>query len=142
MRNLLVFVLWIGLGISVSAQSAPVKRDPFWPIDYHPEKAVTQGTPDAPETPHTVPNAPQTETTPLTDDELRQLALDESERIRQTLRRQATMTTGNRIYAYVQNKWVTAGDTLTVEVQGNTYRLEILHLTSDNIELEAHPTQR
>ena len=74
----------------------------------------------------------------LTDEELRELARKESERIRQTLNRKATMIAGDKIYAYVQNKWVTTGDVITVQVLGNSYRLEILNLTTDNIELEAH----
>jgi hypothetical protein len=74
----------------------------------------------------------------LSDDQLRELARKESERIRQTLDRKGTAIMGNRIYAYVQGKWVTEGETIDVEVTGNTYRLKITKLTSDNIELEAH----
>jgi hypothetical protein len=108
-------------------------RDPFWPIGYQGggEVAVVQ----------TAVKPAQRTAEPsreLTDEELRELARKESERIRQTLNRKATMIAGDKIYAYVQNKWVTTGDVITVQVLGNSYRLEILNLTTDNIELEAH----
>lgn len=137
MKTILMMLLLAGVGISVQAETEPVKRDPFWPIGYDPAKAAVRAASTTPESeaPEIKPEAPI-----LTDEELRKLAQDEAERIRQSLRHQATMTAGNRIFAYIQNKWVTAGDTLTVEVRGNTYRLEILHLTSDNIQLEAHAT--
>jgi len=111
-------------------------RDPFWPIGYTPESSrpapqVETETEDA---------EPAPVVRELTDEELRELARTEADRIRQTLRHQATMTTGNRIFALLEGKWVTVGDTLDVEVHGNTYRLEILQLTADNIELEAHRT--
>lgn len=139
MKRLLCILVWIGFTVSAQENSIPSKRDPFWPIGYDPAKAAVR---DIPEVTSSDVKEVKPEAPPLTEDELRQLALDESERIRQTLRRQATMTAGDRIFAYVQNKWVAAGDTLTVEVDGNTYRLEIITLTSDNIELEAHPTNR
>ena len=107
-------------------------RDPFWPIGYNGGGEVS-----APMAPQETARQP-TVTRELTDEELRDLARKEAERIRQTLNRKATMIAGDKIYAYVQNKWVTTGDVLTVEVLGNSYRLEILNLTSDNIELEAH----
>ncbi|MDA3873329.1 MAG: hypothetical protein PF795_05155, partial [Kiritimatiellae bacterium] len=116
--------------------STPVERDPFWPIGYDPAKAAIR---EKSETEKSAPKEAEPEAPTLSDEQLRQLARDESERIRQDLKRKGTMIAGDRIFAYLQDKWVAIGDTLTVEVEGNTYRLEILHLTSDNIELEAHP---
>jgi hypothetical protein len=109
-------------------------RDPFWPIGYDGKKEPVKEA--AVETRKVEPEAPRERV--LSDDELRELARKESERIRQTLDRKGTMIAGGRIYAYVQEKWVTTGDVITVEVLGNSYRLEILNLTTDNIELEAH----
>lgn len=108
-------------------------RDPFWPIGYQPgsEEAVAQ-----PVDPRPAPKGRV-----LTDEELRELARKEAERIRQSLVRKGTMIAGDNIYAYVQNQWLTVGDVLTVEVEGRNYRLEIKDLTTDNIELEAHRAQ-
>lgn len=105
-------------------------RDPFWPIGYN-------GT--AENVPSVEPVTPvQPVKRELTDDELRELARKESERIRRSLNSKGIMIAGDKIYAYLQDKWLTVGDVLTVAVEGNTYRLEIKNLTSDNIELEAH----
>jgi hypothetical protein len=133
----------VSIGVAVSAfwillpaESTRVQRDPFWPIGYSPAEPAIR------ETPPPVEKVPEPATPTLTDEALRQLALDEAERIRENLAKKGTMITGDRIYAYVNDKWVTIGDTLTVEVRGNSYQLEILNLTSNNIELEAHPTTR
>lgn len=124
--SLLLFILLL-----LSGRVMLQARDPFWPIGY-------QGSGTAP-VERMTPSQPAAEPSrELTDEELRDLALKESERIRQTLNRKATMIAGDKIYAYVQNKWVTTGDVITVQVLGNSYRLEILNLTTDNIELEAH----
>ncbi|MGA0332662.1 MAG: hypothetical protein ACO3N7_00325 [Kiritimatiellia bacterium] len=106
-------------------------RDPFWPIGY------TGGVRETVPVVEPQVQAPKVGRE-LSDDELRELARKESERIRQSLERKGTMIAGNKIYAYVGEKWVTTGDMLSVQVEGNLYRLEILSLTSDNIELEAH----
>lgn len=106
-------------------------RDPFWPIGY------TGGVQETAPVAEPLVQAPKVGRE-LSEDELRELARKESERIRQSLERRGTMIAGNKIYAYVGEKWVTTGDMISVEVEGNLYRLEILNLTSDNIELEAH----
>lgn len=116
---------------ALAEDTAPL-RDPFWPIGYQPagdpvpETPATEADPD--------PEAPRT----LTDDELRALARDEAERIRESLVRRGTMTAGDRIYAHIQGRWVTVGDSFTVDVGGRQYRLLITRLTSNNIELEPH----
>lgn len=130
MKTTFIFItLW-----TITTLFSVYGRDPFWPIGYHEgEEAETVApTPAQPVAPMPA------ETRELSEEELRELARMEAERIRQTLNRKATMIAGDKIYAYVQNKWVTTGDVITVQVRGNSYRLEILNLTSDNIELEAH----
>ncbi len=106
-------------------------RDPFWPIGYEPG-AVTE----VEVVPTAAPAPPQGKE--LTPAELRELALKEAEKIRQSLVRKGTMIARGKVYGYVQDKWVTAGDTIPVEVEGRNYLLEIKSLTSDNIELEPH----
>lgn len=126
-----ILPLFLALLTGISAGPALARRDPFWPIGYRPAEAREPSRPAAePE----APPPPAEEARSLTDAELGQLVREEAERIRRT----ATMQTGNQIYAYVQNKWVTVGDSFTVEVLGKKYRLKILGLTEENIELEPH----
>ncbi|MDF3130427.1 hypothetical protein P0Y35_14565 [Kiritimatiellaeota bacterium B1221] len=106
-------------------------RDPFWPIGYEP------GAESEVEAEPTATPAPK-QGKELSAEELRQLALAEAEKIRQSLVRKGTMIARGKVYGYVQDKWVTAGDTIPVEVEGRSYLLEIKSLTSDNIELEPH----
>ncbi|WFB36917.1 hypothetical protein P3T73_03965 [Kiritimatiellota bacterium B12222] len=123
-------LLCITVGLS-GLWSPVMGRDPFWPIGYNgktPEVVV--------EEPVYVPEVVRE----LTDAELVELARKEAEKIREKLVRKGTMKANGKIYAYVQNKWYTIGDTIEVTALGNTYRLEIKTLTSDNIELEAHRT--
>jgi len=130
------YLLFLTVLCLLSVFQDALARDPFWPIGYYggiqdvEEVEVEQVVQPV--------EKPEKKGRELTDEQLRELARRESERIRQTLVRKGTMIAGNKIYAYVQNKWLTVGDVLTVEVEGNSYRLEILNLTSDNIELEAH----
>jgi len=108
-------------------------RDPFWPIGYNGKKQP----PEKKEVVTEVVEAPPKERV-LTAAEMRELARMEAERIRQELDRRGTMEAAGKIYAYVEEKWVTIGDVIIVEVLGNKYRLQITNLTKDNIELEAH----
>ena len=116
--------------------SASVYRDPFWPIGYVP-KSNEQPEPAPQEEPKEVISAPV-----LSEAELRALALAEAERIRQTLERSGTATMRGRISALVQGRWVSVGDSFSVEVEGREYRLIITKLTTDNIELEPHRVPR
>lgn len=125
MNRILFPCIWISLFCVLEA------RDPFWPIDY------TGNTP--------APKAPEVEAAPtpepsreLTDQELRRLAEQEASKIKEILDRKATAVFAGRVHALVNGKWVTAGDSLIVEALGNTYRLQIITLTTDNIELEPH----
>jgi len=117
------------LALCASIQAA---RDPFWPIEYEPGQAVKpeDKTQDPPENP---------QTRALTDEEMRQLAREEQERIRNVIQSQGHMVAGDRIYVYLQNEWLTTGDSFIVEVRGKRYRLEITSLTKDNtITLKTH----
>jgi len=127
MKPFIIFIL-IPLVLQVSSLWA---RDPFWPIGYQSGGGLTAQQVEK------IDQEPN-QTRQLSDEELRELARKEAERIRQTLDRKGTAIMGDRIYAHVQGKWVTQGETIDVEVMGNTYRLKITKLTSDNIELEAH----
>jgi hypothetical protein len=128
MRRLTLFLLLI------TALSAFSERDPFWPIGYTP--ASSRPEPDE-ETPD--PDAP--ETRELTDEELRRLAEQEAEKIKEILDRKATAVFGGKVHALINGNWVSQGDSLTVEVLGNSYRLQIITLTTENIELQPHRTR-
>jgi hypothetical protein len=129
MRLRHLFLLGAGLAGPLAAE-----RDPFWPIDYQPRTNRPSPSPvlDATQKPTEIvrPRA-------LTDEELRELERQESMRIQQTLKRQGTMISDKGILVNLEGRWVGIGDTLTLEVGGNSYRLEILKLTADNIELKA-----
>jgi len=109
------------------------ERDPFWPIGYTGVKA--------PAVPSAVPESTPEPARELTDEELRRLAEQEAAKIKEILDRKATAVFGGRVHALVNGRWVTQGDALTVQTLGNTYRLKILKLTTDNIELEPHRTR-
>lgn len=107
------------------------QRDPFWPIGY--TGSETPAPPEAePEEPAPV------QTRELTDAELKRLAEEEAVKIKQILDRKATAVFGGNVHALVNGKWVKVGDSITVTTLGNTYRLEIIALTTDNIALEPH----
>jgi len=112
-------------------------RDPFWPIGYSPEGLAPppQEKPEAAETPQ--PQAARQ----LTDEELNKLAEQEAAKIKEILDRKATAVFGGKVHALVNGEWVSVGDSITVKVLGNSYRLEILKLTPNNIELEPHRSQ-
>lgn len=130
MNRWILFIAGLG-GLAVICNAQVNSRDPFWPIGYNgPDKPV--------EIRPTPTPTPPPITRELTDEELRELARQEAEKIRQSLVRKGTMKTGNKIYAYVQTKWVSKGDNFFVEVLGRKYRLEIIQLTEDNIQLEPH----
>jgi len=107
------------------------KRDPFWPFDFQP------GHEDPPPVLKPVPR-PEETVQALTQAEIEKLAREESERIRDSLERRGTMNMAGNIYAYVQGRWVTIGDTITVTVGGQDYRLLISRLTTNDIVLEPH----
>ncbi len=88
MKRFLMVAWLMGMGISALAESTPEMRDPFWPIDYDTAKAATRDSQSPSESTEPAPVVSKPEAPPLTENELRQLALDESERIRQTLRRE------------------------------------------------------
>jgi hypothetical protein len=119
------------IGITTSVVTA---RDPFWPLDYNasPSRPEVQEEPEDPNTP------PPRE---LTDAELRALARQEAEKIKESLDRKATAVFGGKVHALVNGNWVSQGDSLTVRALGNTYRLQIMTLTPDNIELQPHRTR-
>ena len=104
----------------------PLLRDPFWPIGF------TPGQSDSPET------APATQAEPvtLTDEQLRELAREEARNIQASLENQGIASMGGRIYGYIQGRWVTVGDSFTLQVLGREYRLLITRLTATEIELE------
>lgn len=104
--------------------------DPFWPIGYKDTPSEPTPTPTALEEPQ-----PQPEPT-LTDADLRALALKEAEKIKEILDRDGTAVFGGRVHALVNNNWVSVGDTITVQSQGETFRLKIISLTTDNIDLK------
>jgi hypothetical protein len=123
-----LFILFIGVSMVVSA------RDPFWPIGY----TGVQKT----EPPEEIPKTPAPEPIRvLTDEELNRLAVEQEAKIKESLDRKATMVSNGKVHAFVNGSWVSVGDSLTIRVLGNTYRLEILTLTTDNIKLEPHRTQ-
>ena len=122
--SILIMTCWIGCAAAES-------RDPFWPIGYTRDSAPRIENPGE-------EAAPAQPTRVLTDEELRKLAEQEANKIKEILDRKATAVFGGRVHALVNGRWVTRGDSLTVETLGNTYRLEILTLTTDNIELEPH----
>ncbi len=109
-------------------------RDPFWPIGWDPSQEVVEVEP----TPSAPTPTPTPEVRELTDEELRQLAKEEAERIRSTLTRDATMIANGKVFAFIGGNWVSKGDNFEVEVMGRTYRLEILSLSAEDIQLEAH----
>lgn len=119
------------LFLMITALSAFSERDPFWPIGYKPASAEPQATEE--------PEAPATRE--LTDEELRRLAEQEAEKIKEILDRKATAVFGGKVHALINGTWVSQGDSLTVEVLGNSYRLHITTLTSENIELQPHRTR-
>lgn len=108
----------------------PEIRDPFWPIGFSPRAA---------EPPSNAPQAaaPEAPAVPvLTDEELRQLALEEARNIQASLETQGIAVMGGRVYGFIQGRWVTAGDSFTTTVLGREYRLLITRLTATEIELE------
>ena len=106
-------------------------RDPFWPIGYTPtSSAPVQATVPDPQ--------PDRTSRELTDEELADLARQETMKIKEILDRKATAVFGGKVHALVNGDWVSVGDSITVKTLGNTYRLKILTLTVDNIELEPH----
>ncbi len=106
-------------------------RDPFWPLGFQPSAEETPGIPQN----QTPAHAP---VRVLSQAEVEKLAREEAERIRNTLERRGTMEIAGNIYAYVQERWVTIGDTITVAVDGQEYRLLITRLTRNDIDLEPH----
>ncbi len=104
-------------------------RDPFWPMGYTPGRNAGQ-TETAPQTPA------EPEPVVLSDEELRALAREEARNIQASLETQGIAVMGGRIYGYIQGRWVTAGDSFTVNVLGREYRLLITNLTATEIDLE------
>jgi len=134
--TVLLMLSTYGLTLPLQAQF----RDPFWPIGENP--TPQQATPDPKEEPEEPEeNAPRE----LTDEELREQARQLAEEISQSFTRKATMVTNNRIYAHVgtenivsKNPWVTQGDHFVVEILGNRYRMKVVKLTRNQIELEPY----
>jgi len=127
MRFLIGFCLFI-------TSIAVAERDPFWPIGYKPaqdkpEKVVEKEAEK--------PKAPRE----LTDEELRLLAEQEAQKIKEILDRDGTAVFGGKVHALINGNWVSKGDTLTIEALGNTYRLQIITLTTNNIDLKPQRTQ-
>jgi hypothetical protein len=99
------------------------ERDPFWPIDYVPSDG----------TPTPVPEAPDAPPPGLSPEELR--AQKERE-IKEALNRKATVIKDGKVFALVNGKLVSQGDTLPVRSNKQTFLLRVKVLTEDNIVLE------
>lgn len=125
-----VLMLWCGAVLCAQEQEAGV-RDPFWPLGYVPG----QNRAAAPEAGKPAPE-PEPEVVVLSDAELRELAREEARNIQASLQTQGIAVMGGRIYGYIQGRWVTEGDSFTVNVLGREYRLLITRLTADEIDLE------
>ncbi len=128
MNSRLPLLFLCALGFS----AARAERDPFWPIGYQPNGTVvarpSTGVSEAP--------LPQRVLTP---EEMEKLAEQESLRIQQSLRQQggrAIVRFGNQVKALINGELVGVGDTLSVDVGGQHYRLRITRLTFDEIKLE------
>jgi hypothetical protein len=115
-------------------------RDPFWPIGENP--IVPEATP----VPEEAPVEPEDDSDrELTDEELREQARQLAKQISESFTRRATMVTNGRIYAHVgtedlvtKNPWVTQGDHFVIEILGSRYRMEVVKLTRNHIELEPY----
>jgi len=106
-------------------------RDPFWPFGFQP----------ANHDPHPVaqPAAlPEEPVRVLTRAEIEARLREESENIRARVKRTGTLTMAGNIYAYVQERWVKIGDSISVTVGGQEYRLLITRLSTNDILLEPH----
>jgi hypothetical protein len=98
------------------------KRDPFWPIGF-------------------IPNMPKEapkkiEKRRLTEAELRALALAQQERLKRLLELDGSISKGGKRYILIGGNLVTTGDVLEIAVGGETYKLLVKSLSSDNIQLE------
>jgi len=113
------------LGLSLFSEP-----DPFWPIGYRIPSPTPTPEPGVTKAQETEPKRM------LTDAELRALAQAEAEKIKEILDRDGTAVFGGRVHALVNNNWVSVGDTITVQSQGETFRLKIISLTTDNIDLK------
>ena len=119
-------------------------RDPFWPIGENPTVPTPTPVPDIdPSDAEPQPAEPRE----LTDEELREQARQLSQRISDTFTRskKAVMVANGNIYAHVgkkhlvsSNPWVTQGDEFVIELQGIRYRMKVVTLTRNHIELEPH----
>jgi hypothetical protein len=73
----------------------------------------------------------------LTDAKYLELVRKEEDRIvKEVLNRKATAVFSNDIYMHMHKQWLTEGDSFEIQDQGNTYQLEIVRLTKENIELK------
>lgn len=131
MRSLLPLAA-LALALSLPAEPPPL-RDPFWPLGFNPGHSASPGPPEAAEPAPVV----------LSDEELRELAREEARNIQASLETQGIVSMRGRIYAFIQGRWVTVGDTFNTQVLGREYRLRITRLTATDIELEPFriPTQ-
>jgi hypothetical protein len=143
MNSLFCFVLTLLILTWLPEAQAQI-RDPFWPIGKNP----TQPTPaPTPEFDPTDPEAEDSASEPreLDDEELRERTQVLADQISKSFTRRATMVTNGKIYAHVgkknivsKNPWVTEGDHFIIELLGNRYRMEVVKLTRNHIELEPH----
>jgi hypothetical protein len=105
--------------------------DPFWPFGFQP----ANHDPHPVAQPAVLPDEP---VRALTREEIEARLREESENIRARVKRTGTLTMAGNIYAYVQERWVTIGDSVSVTVGGQEYRLLITRLTTNDILLEPH----
>lgn len=134
-----IVLLFFSVACAVGGHARGEVRDPFWPIGENPSKPEATPVPPPPEVPEEEPEeAPR----PLTDDELRREAQKLADEITKSFTRRATGYMNGRIVAYLQSEkivssspWVSKGDIFEIELRGQRYRMKVVTLTTNHIEL-------
>ena len=101
-------------------------RDPFWPIGYTPEESTsTQQVASA--------------TSTIDTNKVKAPVVDTSqhrELLKKKIAVQGILKQGDQLAAIINNRSVTQGEIVSVQVEGVTYRYVVRTLTQDNVVLE------
>lgn len=136
-KQLIVLIVAASSGLASAlvlvANAAENTRDPFWPIGYHgPELPTPTPRPGATPTPKVI----QT----LSPEEITEILNKKIAEAKSKLRTQGTFIHGDKVMMYIENGWRKQGDLIPVRIEGITpgveYRLQILKLTEDTIEMK------